>query len=929
MPERSRLLPWTWILALLACPGVSSAKAPIPAQGDWVDQGVALQAGGEGTWDARMYGQISPSAVVRKDGTWFLYYVGADGDRKTDGGPRHRALGVATSTDGIHFAKHPGNPVVTHLPHGNEEEGVFSTGALIAPSGEVVLHYGAIWAANATTESVQGNVALARSTDGLTFSDEGTVLSWQDPAVWGSGDELIPLGTWHSGPSWGLLYVAKGGGASWDLAVATGSSMSTLDWTAPLLTTHDVIGGGDPVPLGDGTYAVFVVRSFEQNLIEVYTLDPASPGSLQGPVQTYTMFPPRYRHTVVTLDAESQTWFMYQSTDRAEDGNHIRVRTAKVGASPLPPPGTVEVGPEEVAGPFAGSRPSIDVDSAGQPHIVVDKDWSNVLYAFHKLGGVWSQELLAQGAFGAERTYLPHMEIDASDRAWISAWVATKNDESKCGQGVWLLDKVSSTPTLALTTKVYTNWSNGNLSLDPAHPDQCVVMGHEGKWIAVGAGGQELASGKMDLGSTGEKIRFAIAPNPGGDGVWHGVMGGWSKFESAYRNSTMAGTQTWAAYGTYPEQGDDVTHPSVGLDGADPAIAYIAAGYAPGVVVNVWNGAGFVFPPTALAVADPAPAKYGNGVDRFGPQWAPALPSGAYLCWSSADGFVKLRHVAPDGVMGPAQVISKGSRCAIATSPNGHIHVAYVHGGMRYREVVPEEPCGGGCDDGDPCTEDACDVGTGVCTATPIASPECAECAPRAATTCIGGDLRWLDGCGNAGEVADACDDGDTCTLDGCEGSACTHTPTGADGCQPDCGGPAALVCVQGVMVRQDACGRFLGKSSACDDGDPCTTDSCDVESFVCIHVPQTAEACAGGLPNVPGPDSGAPSWADAAGSFTAGADAGTGEPATSPLGADGCATGGAGAGLPGLLALLALLGLCGARRSMRRAGASSHSGSL
>ena len=60
------------------------AEYAIPEQDDWVEQGVALTAGSEGTWDVRFYGQISPGTVLKKDGTYFLYYVGADGDRSTD-----------------------------------------------------------------------------------------------------------------------------------------------------------------------------------------------------------------------------------------------------------------------------------------------------------------------------------------------------------------------------------------------------------------------------------------------------------------------------------------------------------------------------------------------------------------------------------------------------------------------------------------------------------------------------------------------------------------------------------------------------------------------------------------------------------------------------------------------------------------------------
>ena len=306
----------------------ASTVYAIPARDDWVEQGVAMEAGEEGAWDARLYGQISPATVVKHDGTYLLYYVGADGDRSTDGGPRHRALGVATSADGIHFDKYPGNPILTHLPHDNEEEGIFSAGSTRLDDGTIALMYGAIWAQDSTTESVHGYLALATSSDGLSFADHGYVLDWSDPAVWGYGDELFPLGVLESGGDWSVYYVAKGNAASWDLGIAQGASSADLTYTAPVLTTNDVIGGCDPVPIGPDEIALFVVRSFDDNLIEVRTAPVNDPGALSEPVEVYAEFEPAYRHTAVFLDRETATWFMYQSTDREEDGNHVITRTA-------------------------------------------------------------------------------------------------------------------------------------------------------------------------------------------------------------------------------------------------------------------------------------------------------------------------------------------------------------------------------------------------------------------------------------------------------------------------------------------------------------------------------------------------------------------------------------------------------------------------
>jgi hypothetical protein len=304
-----------------------SGEIQIPGQSDWTLRGTALTAGDPGSWDVRFHGQISPSSVIKKDGVYYLYYVGADGNRSTDGGPSHRNLGVATSTDGINFTKHPGNPVISHLPHNNQEEGIFSAGTALAANGDIVLVYGAIWAANSTTESVQSHVALATSSDGLNFTDHRYVLSWNDNNVWGYGDELFGVGTFYSNDTWHVYYIAKGNQGSWKLAIGTGPDLDNLTTTSGVITSGDfVIGGGDPVFLSEDKIALFNVRKSDKAYIEVRTADISSPGNLSAPVRSYDTFP--YAHATVFLDEQTDTWFMYQATDRQEDGNEIVVRTA-------------------------------------------------------------------------------------------------------------------------------------------------------------------------------------------------------------------------------------------------------------------------------------------------------------------------------------------------------------------------------------------------------------------------------------------------------------------------------------------------------------------------------------------------------------------------------------------------------------------------
>ena len=308
--------------------GTSLSEVRIPKQSDWTEHGVVIKSGRSGSWDTRFYGQVSPCTVVKKNEVFYLYYVGANGNRPTDGGPKNRALGVATSRNGIHFTKYSGNPIVTHQPAKNIEEGVFSAGGMIDKNGDLLLYYGAIWAENTSTEEVHCHIALTQSRDAKKFKDHGYVLSWNDLSVWGYGDEIFPLGAYYANGKYHVYYVAKGSVGAWKLGVATGSSPEKMPNTRATLITGQTIGGCDPIFISNDKIAIFVVCGFDRNYIEVRTADVNSPEELSGPVETYRMFPPRYRHTVVYLDRQKNKWFMYQATDQAKDGNQIVVRTA-------------------------------------------------------------------------------------------------------------------------------------------------------------------------------------------------------------------------------------------------------------------------------------------------------------------------------------------------------------------------------------------------------------------------------------------------------------------------------------------------------------------------------------------------------------------------------------------------------------------------
>ncbi len=183
------------------------------------------------------------------------------------------------------------------------------------------------------------------------------------------------------------------------------------------------------------------------------------------------------------------------------------------------------------------------------------------------------------------------------------------------------------------------------------------------------------------------------------------------------------------------------------------------------------------------------------------------------------------------------------------------------------------------CDDGEPCTEDAC-AGEEGCVHTPKADGECLD--GDACTigdhcengVCVGTPIDCddgkfctddscdgLGGCNNE-PVVKVCDDGDPCTLGDvckegeCVGSAtltcddnnvCTADSCGDDGCVFT---PTDAACDDGnACTGEDACleGSCLGVQLDCDDGNLCTTDSCDMGAG-CVNAANTQPCNDGSL---------------------------------------------------------------------------------
>jgi len=314
----------------------------IPKASDWTDHDVALAAGPAGSWDSRFSGAISPATVVKRQGTYLLYYIGADGDRERppgdDRGPRHRALGVATSRDGIHFTRHDGNPIVTHIatPDGSnaQEEGVFSAAALGA-AGRITLYFAGLTMTDGTR--VRSDIYQTTSGDGFRFSPPTKVLDATASGLWGNGgpnDEICPAGLFRHDGTWNLYYLTKNREqGDWDYGIASGSRSDRLDSSRQFVLQDDsLLGGGyrqlSPIKLGPHTYALFMVNydpDRSRTNLEMHLVSANRPDEPGQPQVAYS-FPGEYDATVF-LDEAAGRWLMYYR-EEGDPGEPIRVKSA-------------------------------------------------------------------------------------------------------------------------------------------------------------------------------------------------------------------------------------------------------------------------------------------------------------------------------------------------------------------------------------------------------------------------------------------------------------------------------------------------------------------------------------------------------------------------------------------------------------------------
>ena len=206
-----------------------------------------------------------------------------------------------------------------------------------------------------------------------------------------------------------------------------------------------------------------------------------------------------------------------------------------------------------------------------------------------------------------------------------------------------------------------------------------------------------------------------------------------------------------------------------------------------------------------------------------GQRWLSLLSIGDYsFWWADQDG---------DGYGFPFNVIYAPSGPQFYVSNN--LDCDDSNGSIGMCNACDNTPP---CDDGNPCTLDACV--NDVCVHTPAPAGNACSLPNGMPGVC--------DGAGNCIESectgSPPCDDGNPCTVDECVNGVCIHTPALAGSVCSLPNGMPGVCDGTGNCIESECTG-----TPPCDDGNPCTIDVC--VNGVCVHTPALAgSACS--LPN-------------------------------------------------------------------------------
>jgi hypothetical protein len=300
---------------------VASAQTQLtlPQNTDWVTKGVAIREGAEGQWDRYLWGGFSNN-LIKKGSTYYHYYQGSAYYDNTCESVAYRAIGVATSTDGINWTKHSGNPVIKWSSKGSIEEGASGSGAWLRSDGKVYIYYGANTGTGCTVNTAG---RLAVSSDGVNFTDMGQVISPTNSNIWGYGDEIHPVGVYEYGGKWNVFYIPNGVSIYRKLGVVSGNSSTNLT-TSSAVNSGNLSAWGTVSTVLNGSSSYAFVNDPGTGLpINAYRFDPTSPANMTLE-KSYT-FSDCQRGSVIH-DGSQSRWLML--CRESANGAYYLVKTA-------------------------------------------------------------------------------------------------------------------------------------------------------------------------------------------------------------------------------------------------------------------------------------------------------------------------------------------------------------------------------------------------------------------------------------------------------------------------------------------------------------------------------------------------------------------------------------------------------------------------
>ncbi|NOZ48986.1 MAG: hypothetical protein GXP37_02920 [Chloroflexi bacterium] len=202
------------------------------------------------TWESDPDAEFAPFVLKEGDVYKMWYEHARDGVRQ---------LGYATSSDGLLWNRHSGNPVLTVGPDGFDQETV-GHGTVLHEDGLYKLWYHAI--------GDQGVIiAYATSPDGVNWTKQGPVLypeggAWDQGGLWGPS-------VLKSGDTYWMWYSAFGpmGPPAIGVVTSTNGITWTRSLTAPVLSEDGAIG--NPRVIDDGSTLRMWYTNMDEGVIKL------------------------------------------------------------------------------------------------------------------------------------------------------------------------------------------------------------------------------------------------------------------------------------------------------------------------------------------------------------------------------------------------------------------------------------------------------------------------------------------------------------------------------------------------------------------------------------------------------------------------------------------------------------------------------------